>query len=310
MSSILVVGSVALDSVKTPEGESKNALGGSAVYFSLAARLFAQVSMVGVVGQDFPAAHRQMLSERGVDLSGLKETAGETFRWVGEFDRDLSDAKTLETHLNVFRTFRPALSSAHRKSRAVFLANIDPDIQADVLDQMESPSIVACDTMNYWINSKPEALKKLLGRVHIFFANEEEAKKLTNQVNLFCAARLISEWGPSIVVIKKGEHGVVLKAGRRLLAFPAFPMETLKDPTGAGDSFAGGFMGCLMAGGGAADEDSLKRAALYGTILASFDIEEFSTRRLERVSRKDVEERLADFLGRLGVRTGALLDAA
>ncbi|MDE1977634.1 MAG: sugar kinase [Elusimicrobia bacterium] len=301
MNSIVVVGSVALDSVKTPEGESREALGGSAVYFSLAARLFVPVSVVGVVGKDFPSRYRRMLSERDVDLSGLKETRGKTFRWVGEFGRDLSDAKTIETHLNVFRTFRPSLNAAHRRSPVVFLANIDPEIQAEVLGQMESPVVAACDTMNYWIESKPRGLKKLLSRVSIFFANEEEAKKLTGQSNLFRAAGMISEWGPAIVVIKKGEHGAILKVGRRLFAFPAFPMESVKDPTGAGDSFAGGFMGYLAGTGDFSDVQNLKRAVLYGSILASFNIEEFSTKNLEKLARAHIEERLADFSDRLNV---------
>ncbi|MHB2026577.1 MAG: PfkB family carbohydrate kinase [Elusimicrobiota bacterium] len=301
MPSILVVGSVALDSVKTPEGESLDALGGSAVYFSLAARLFCPVSLVGVVGQDFPSAHHRMLRERGIDTSGLKQTRGKTFRWVGRFGKNLNEAKTLETHLNVFRSFSPALSFAHRKSPAVFLANIDPDLQMKVLDQMENPVLAACDTMNYWIDSKPAALKALLGRVGIFFANEDEARKISGQSNLFRAARAISDLGPSIVVIKKGEHGAILKSGRNFFVFPAFPTESVKDPTGAGDAFAGGFMSFLASHGNAVDDESLKQAVIYGSILASFNIEEFSTGRLETLSRNDVENRLDDFLSRINV---------
>ena len=301
MSSILVVGSVALDSVKTTAGESHDALGGSAVYFSLSARQFSPVSVLGVVGEDFPRHHREMLIGRGVDLTGLKEAPGKTFRWVGKFGKDLSDAKTLETHLNVFSTFKPELSSAHSRSPVVFLANIDPELQADVLAQMKAPCVVACDTMNYWIASKPEALKELLARVNIFFVNEEEAKKLTHQSSALRAANVISEWGPSVVVIKKGEHGAVMKAKNRFYVFPAFPLETVKDPTGAGDTFAGGFMGYLNEVGGFDDVDELRRAMLYGTVMASFTVEDFSTRSLETLERETVEERFHDLLDRLSV---------
>ncbi|MBI3552137.1 MAG: sugar kinase [Elusimicrobia bacterium] len=307
--SIVVVGSVALDSVKTLEGESKEALGGSAVYFSLAARNFNPVSVVGVVGKDFPAEHREMLTERGIDLSGLKVMPGKTFRWVGKFGRDLSDAKTLATHLNVFKDFKPVLTAEQRRAPVVFLANIDPELQAEVLAQMQSPAVVACDTMNYWISSKPEALKELLGKVQIFFANEEEAKKLTRQPNALRAANTICEWGPSVVVIKEGEHGAVLKVGRKFYVFPAFPLETVKDPTGAGDTFAGGFMGYLAACRGFDDVESLKRAMLYGTVTASFTVEDFSTRSIEGLSRGRLDERFEDFLDRLSVSRGAAVAA-
>ncbi len=307
MTRILVVGSVALDSVKTSEGESRDALGGSAVYFSLAARHFAPVSIVGVVGRDFPSAHRRMLEGRGIDLAGLRAEAGKTFRWAGKYGRDMAGAKTLETQLNVFKDFRPALSEEQKGAPVLFLANIDPELQADVLAQMRRPQIVACDTMNFWIASKLPALKELLSKVHIFFGNEEEAKKLTRQPNALRAARVISEWGPSVVVIKKGEHGAVLKAGKEVFVFPAFPLETVKDPTGAGDSFAGGFMGYLASVGGCEDAHHLKRAVLYGTVMASFNVEDFSTRRLESLERGDLEERFVDFLERLTVPREAAL---
>ena len=310
MNSILVVGSVALDSVRTLEGESKEALGGSAVYFALSARQFAPVSIVGVVGEDFPGEHRRMLAARGIDLSGLQELPGKTFRWVGKFGRDLSDAKTLATHLNVFQDFKPTLSEVQSRSPVVFLANIDPELQSEVLAQMKSPAIVACDTMNYWISSKPAALKELLSKVDIFFANEEEAKKLTRQSNPLRAAKVIAEWGPSVVVIKKGEHGSILKVGRQVFVFPAYPLEFVKDPTGAGDTFAGGFMGYLTAAGDFRQTDALKRAALYGTILASFNVEDFSTRRLEGLMREALDERFDDFLERLSVAKDIALIAS
>lgn len=301
MASILVVGSVALDSVKTLSGESREALGGSAVYFSLSARQFCDVAIVGVVGTDFPKEHRELLESRGIDLSGFKETPGKTFRWVGKFGRDLSDAKTLETHLNVFKDFKPQLTASQAQSEVVFLANIDPELQSEVLAQMRRPAIVACDTMNYWITSKPEALKKLLGRVNIFFGNEEEAKKLTRQPNALRAANTICEWGPSVVVIKKGEHGALLKVGRKTYAFPAFPLETVMDPTGAGDTFAGGFMGYLASCGGFNDVTQLKRAMLYGTVMASFTVEQFSTRALEELKQRDLHARFEDLVERLSI---------
>ena len=308
--SILAVGSVALDSVRTREGQSHDALGGSAVYFSLSARQFCPVSLVGVVGQDFPGEHREMLARRGIDLSGLKEMAGETFRWVGSFGRDLSDPKTLATHLNVFKDFRPVLSDAHARAPVVFLGNIDPELQADVLSQMRHPAVVACDTMNYWISSKPRALKALLGRVHVFFANEEEAKKLTRQTNALRAASALCDWGPRVVVIKKGEHGAVLRAGGKFFSFPAYPLETVKDPTGAGDSFAGGFLGSLASVDDFSGAAHLKRAMLYGTVMASFDVEDFSTRRLEALQRETVEERFAELVDLLSVARRSTLAAS
>ncbi|MDD5656137.1 MAG: PfkB family carbohydrate kinase [Elusimicrobia bacterium] len=301
MDSIVVVGSIALDSVRTLWGESNEALGGSAVYFSLAASHFARVSVVGVVGRDFPREHRHMLAEKGIDLGGLKVLPGRTFRWVGKFGRDLSDAKTLSTQLNVFSKFRPRLDAQQRKARVVFLANIDPDLQAGVLDQMRSPALVACDTMNYWIASKPEALRRLLARVTIFFVNEEEAKQLSGQPNALRAARAISQWGPRVVIVKKGEHGALMKAGERFYAFPAYPVESVKDPTGAGDTFAGGFMGYLASSGAYDDVRHLKRAMLYGATLASFNVEDFSTRRLENLRRESLDGRFSEFLEALAV---------
>lgn len=306
MSSILVVGSVALDSVKTLSGESHEALGGSAVYFSLSARQFAPVSVVGVVGEDFPARHRDLLSSRGIDVAGLKEMPGKTFRWVGKFGRDLSNAKTLATHLNVFKAFRPRLTESQRKFPVVFLANIDPDLQSEVLKQMKSPAIVACDTMNYWIASKPAELRRLLSRVHIFFCNEGEAKALTKAANVFAAARALCELGPSVVVIKKGEHGAVIQVGRRFYTFPAYPVETVKDPTGAGDTFAGAFMGYLTSVGSFSEVDHLKRAVLYGTIMASFTVEDFSTRRIEALRACDLDERFEDMVELLSVKPAAI----
>jgi sugar/nucleoside kinase (ribokinase family) len=310
MAQILVVGSVALDSVKSTEGSVQEALGGSATYFSLSASQFAKVAVVGVVGKDFPKEHRKLLESRGIDLTGFKELPGKTFRWAGKYGKDANEAKTLKTDLNVFADFKPQLTDAQARCSTVFLANIDPHLQMEVLAQMKRPAVVACDTMNFWINSKPEALKELLSRVNIFFVNEDEAKKLTRQPNALRAANVLGEWGPEVVVVKKGEHGAILKAGRKIYAFPAFPLETVKDPTGAGDTFAGGFMGYLASCGGYSDPARLKRAMLYGTVMASFTVQEFSTRALERLERKHVEDRFEDLVERLSVPVDPVLIAA
>ncbi len=302
---ILVVGSVALDSVKTEAGECREALGGSAVYFSLAAQLFGKVSLVGVAGDDFPQEHRDMLAKRGVELSGMKTAKGKTFRWEGKYGKDASVAKTLATHLNVFKDFDPKLDEAHRKIPVVFLANIDPVLQESVLAQMKSPAFVACDTMNFWIDSKPEAVKKLLTKVDAFFCNEEEAKALADRPNALQASEVIASWGPKLVVIKKGEHGAFMRAGGRFYAFPAYPLAAIKDPTGAGDSFAGGFIGYLASCGAFHDVDHLKRAMLYGTVMASFNVQDFSTRRIETLGREELDERFHDLIELLSVPKAA-----
>ena len=308
MSPILVVGSVALDSVETSEGKSSEALGGSAVYFSLAAQLFAPVEMVGVVGSDFPDEYRSLLESRGIGLGGLKVVSGKTFRWAGRYGRNFNSAKTLSTCLNVFEAFRPELSDSQKSASVVFLANIDPELQREVLSQMSRPRLVACDTMNYWISSKRQALKELLSRVDVFFVNEEEARRLTRESNNCLAARRLADWGPLVIVIKKGEHGTLLLAGGRLHAFPAYPVEHVKDPTGAGDTFAGGFLGYLASGVDLKDVQRVKRAMLYGSVLASFNVEDFSTRRLEGIGLPAVESRYRDFLNLLAVGDDAVAD--
>ena len=301
MNTILVVGSVALDTVKTPAGSIADGLGGSATYFSLSARYFAPVQLVGVVGEDFPREHRALLSERGIDCTGLKTAKGKTFRWSGKYGKDANVAKTLATHLNVFKEFRPKLDDAHRKAPVVFLANIDPELQSEVLAQMKEPALVACDTMNFWIESKPEALKELLSKVDVFFANEEEAERLAQRPNPLQAAEVISSWGPSVVVIKKGEHGALMKVGSRFYIFPPFPLPEIKDPTGAGDTFAGGFLGYLASAGVYDDVGHLKRAMAYGSVMASFNVEDFSTRNIENLDRDRIDERFHDLLDRMSV---------
>ncbi len=301
MNKILVVGSVALDTVKTPAGSIADGLGGSATYFSLAARYFAPVQLVGVVGEDFPREHRVLLSERSIDCSGLKTAKGKTFRWSGKYGKDAGAAKTLATHLNVFKDFRPKLEEEHRKAPVVFLANIDPELQSEVLAQMKEPALVACDTMNFWIDSKPAALKELLSKVDVFFANEEEAERLARRPNPLQAADVISSWGPSVVVIKKGEHGALMKVGSRFYIFPPFPLPEIKDPTGAGDTFAGGFLGYLASAGVYDDLGHLKRAMAYGSVMASFNVQDFSTRNIEDLDRDRIDERFHDLLDRMSV---------
>ena len=301
MNSILVVGSVALDTVKTAAGSISDGLGGSATYFSLAARYFAPVQLVAVVGEDFPRAHRTLLSDRGVDCSGLKTAKGKTFRWSGKYGKDAGVAKTLATHLNVFKDFRPKLDDAHRKAPVVFLANIDPELQSEVLAQMKAPALVACDTMNFWIDSKPEALKELLAKVDVFFCNEEEAEKLTGRPNPLQAADVIASWGPSVVVVKKGEHGSLMRFDGRFYMFPCFPLPDIKDPTGAGDTFAGGFLGYLASCGAYDDVGHMKRAMAYGTVMASFNVEDFSTKNIEDLDRDRIDERFHDLLDRMSV---------
>lgn len=294
--SILVVGSVALDTVQTPAGEGKDCLGGSAVYFSLASSLFCPVRVVGVVGEDFPDSHRELLRRRGVDIGGLKTLPGQTFRWVGRYGEDMANAETLSTCLNVFERFKPELEQAHRATPYLFLANIDPELQFDVLAQAQRPRLVACDTMNYWIDLKRPALKELLGRVDLLFVNEAEAKSLSGQSNTLGAARALSGWGPAAVVVKKGEDGCLLWVRGTAYPLPAFPVSRLQDPTGAGDSFAGGFLGYLASvGAGVQDLSALRRAALMGSVLASFTVEAFGSRRIEALALPEVRERCEAF---------------
>jgi sugar/nucleoside kinase (ribokinase family) len=292
--SLLVVGSVALDSVETPFGKTHDALGGSAIFFSAAASLFHPVQLVGVVGDDFPIDKLAFLSERGVDLSGLVQTAGESFRWSGYYDFDLNTAITRETRLGVFADFRPRLPDSFRDAEWVFLANIDPELQWDVLDQVRSPRLVACDTMNYWIESKKEALIRLLGRVDVLLINDAEIRALSGDYNLVRAARWVQERGPRYVVVKKGEHGAILFTPDMVFFTPGYPLEVVFDPTGAGDSFAGGFLGYL-AQAGSTDPVEMRRAMVYGSALGSFAVERFSVERLVDLRMESVQERVAAF---------------
>ena len=292
--SILVVGSVALDSVETPFGKTEDAIGGSATFFSASASHLTKVNLVGVVGTDYPLDQLEPLRERGVDLSGLVQAEGESFRWRGRYRHDLNSAETIETRLGVFSQFRPRIPEQFRESPYVFLGNIDPRLQLDVLDQVDTPRLVACDTMNFWIESRRNEIIELLGRVDILLVNDGEARQLTEEYNLVRAARWVLAHGPKYVVIKKGEHGAYMFSSHAVFFAPAYPLEEVFDPTGAGDSFAGGFMGYL-ARTGRTDEAALRRAVIYGSTLGSFAVESFSIDRLLEIHRVDIARRLEEF---------------
>lgn len=292
--SLLVVGSVALDSISTPFGQVNEALGGSATFFSAAASHFCDVQLVGVIGDDFPLEQLDFLRTAGVALDGLERVAGESFRWAGEYTYDLNNPRTLETRLGVFASFAPRIPEGFRDAEWVFLANIDPVLQLQVLEQVHSPRLVACDTMNFWIEGKRDALLELLGRVDVLLVNDGEARQLSGEHNLLKAAHAIQAMGPSIVVIKKGEHGATL-FNRELIFFaPGFPIEDIFDPTGAGDAFAGGFLGHL-ARAGSMRPDELRRAMVYGSTMGSFAVERFSVERFKDLSRGEIEARVRAF---------------
>lgn len=292
--SVLVVGSVAFDNVETPFGKRDDALGGSATFFSNSASFFTSVEVVAVVGEDFPQEHVEYLESLGVGLSGLKRAPGKTFRWTGNYGFDLNDAKTLNTELNVFATFSPDLSDEHRKMKNVFLGNIDPDLQWHVLSQVEAPRVVACDTMNFWIGGKRKELERTLSKVDMLLVNDAEARMLSGEHNIVKAARAIHSMGPSRLVIKRGEYGALLFDGDQTFAAPAFPLPALFDPTGAGDSFAGGLMGYLAR---AADFDSrvFRQATIVGSVMASFAVEQFSIDRFRSLSMPEIAQRYREF---------------
>lgn len=299
-SPILVVGSVALDSVKTPFGEVKDALGGSATYFGVSASYFAPVRLVAVVGKDFPPRHVRLLESRGIDTSGLVHASGRTFRWKGYYEYDLNNAHTLDTRLNVFADFKPELSSEHRASPYVFLGNIDPDIQTGVLKKIDRPRLVGADTMNFWIERKPAALKEMIRRVDVLIINEAETREFAREKNLVLAARRIMSWGPGFLVVKRGEYGALLFSKNEVFAAPAYPLENISDPTGAGDSFAGGFMGYLAASGASASSKNIfaamSSAVVFGSVMASFNVESFSLGKLSKLDRKKIAARYAEFV--------------
>jgi sugar/nucleoside kinase (ribokinase family) len=293
--SLLVVGSVAFDSVETPHGTVTDALGGSASFFSYAASFFTPVRLVAVVGEDFPAAHRAMLEERNIDTSGLiVEPGGKTFRWRGKYTGDMNMAETLEVHLNVLGTFSPELSPRFASTPFVFLANGHPATQRKVRAQVKNAQLVVADTMNLWIETQRDELNALLREVDGLVLNDGEARMLTEEINLVRAGQDVLDMGPKFVIIKKGEHGALFLSREETLVVPAYPLAEVVDPTGAGDSFAGGFMGYL-ASVGKSDPPALKRAMAYGTVLASLNVEDFSLRRFQRTERSEIEHRLASY---------------
>jgi sugar/nucleoside kinase (ribokinase family) len=291
---ILVVGSLAYDTVRTPFGEAREVLGGSATYFAAAASFFAPVSVVAVVGEDFRQEEIAFLRERGADLAGLERRPGRTFRWWGEYGFDLNEAKTLDTQLNVFAEFRPQIPRAYREREIVFLANIDPDLQREVLTQVRAPRLVAADTMNFWIQGKYEALRETLKQVQVLIINDAETRMLAKEPNLVRAAKEILSWGPRSLVIKRGEYGVLTFSNTGWFAAPALPLEEVFDPTGAGDSFAGGFLG-FLASTRNFDEQNLRRAVIMGSVMASFAVEAFSLNRLKTLTYPEIETRYRQF---------------
>ena len=293
-SRVLIVGSVAIDSVRTPLGEAEEALGGAAVYSSVAASFFAPVDLVGVVGTDFPAEHLEFIRSRGVNLDGLQVQEGETFRWKGFYDFDVNQAHTLATHLNVFEKFRPSIPESYRDAEYVFLANIDPDLQLEVLDQVRKPKLTFCDTMNFWIEGKRDRLLEVLKRVNVVFMNDAEARELCGTFSLVKAGRQLLEMGPRAVIVKKGEHGAVLFTRDAHFSAPSYPLEEVRDPTGAGDTFAGGFIGYL-AKTNDISEPNLRRAVVHGSVLASYNVEDFSMGRMRTLTNSEIDERYREF---------------
>lgn len=292
--SVLVVGSVALDSVETPFGKADDVLGGSATFFSASASHLTDVQVVGVVGNDYPMDRLRELEKRNVDLGGIEQVDGSSFRWRGRYRHDLNSAETLETHLGVFSHFDPKIPARFAKPDFLFLANIDPRLQLAVLKQVERPRLVASDTMNFWIESRRPELIELLAHVDLLTINDAEARQLTEQSNLVQAARWIMAHGPKHVIIKKGEHGAFLFRENNIFFAPAYPLESVFDPTGAGDSFAGGFIGYL-ARTGDLSEANMRRAVIYGSAMGSFAVEKFSIERLMTVTRPELDARLHAF---------------
>jgi sugar/nucleoside kinase (ribokinase family) len=292
--SLMVVGSIALDSIFTPFGKTADALGGSAVYFSVAGSILHPVQVVGVVGKDYPYEELERLTSRGIDWSGVERAEGESFRWKGKYSYDLQSRETLETRLGVFADFQPRIPSAFRSARFLFLGNIDPELQLGVLEQVQQPELVVCDTMNYWIQSKKANLLQLLERVDVLMVNDSEARELSGDWNIHRAGRWILARGPKRVVVKQGEYGALLIEPRRTFYVPAYPLENVFDPTGAGDAFAGGFM-AYLARTKSVTEENVRRAMVYGAAMGSYAVEDFGIRGFDRVTLADLESRVRSF---------------
>jgi sugar/nucleoside kinase (ribokinase family) len=292
--SLLVVGSIGLDTIQTPFSHVHDAIGGTAVFCGVTASYFTGVNLVGVVGEDFPKAEVDFLQRRNIDLDGLEIKPGRSFRWGARYQLDLNTRETLFTHLNVFETFKPRIPEKYRDTPFVFLGNIGPDLQLDVLNQVRNPKFVALDTMNYWIEGAPEALRRVLERIDVLLVNDSEARLLACEPNLVKAAHQIRGMGPKIIIIKKGEHGAVMINGDHFFWAPAFPLENAFDPTGAGDTFAGGFMG-YIAKAGKYDDATLRQAVVYGSTFASFCVEKFSLERIRDLSWEEIHQRYTEF---------------
>jgi sugar/nucleoside kinase (ribokinase family) len=293
--SVLVVGTVAFDSIETPYGSAERILGGSASYFALGASFFTPVRVVGVIGQDFPQEYLDLFAEKKIDLEGLKRANGETFHWRGRYHEDINVRDTLELHLNVLAGFVPDLPERYRDAEYVFLGNIDPAMQMEVLNQIRRLKLVACDTMDHWIRESGQELQKVLKRIEMLVINDSEARLLSGESNIVRAARAILKMGPKAVLIKRGEYGVLQFSDSSVFATPAYPLEEVFDPTGAGDSFAGGFLGQL-ARSGDASQRGIRRAIVYGSVVASFTVEDFGVKRLTTVSLSEIEERYQRFI--------------
>ncbi len=295
MEPILVVGSLAYDTISTPLGHAEKALGGSANYFSVAASMYVPIKVVGVVGEDYTDADLKILSSRGIDTKGIIRKKGLTFHWEGRYQGDMSDAITLATHLNVFETFDPHITIEHAQSKVVFLANIDPEIQLKVLEQVDAPQLVILDTMNYWIKSKLQPLKAVLKRTNVLLVNEGEATLLTGEQNAIGAAQSLTKMGPNVVIIKRGEYGSLLYFENKFFVLPAFPLATVVDPTGAGDTFAGGFVGYLCQNNCRMDLRTLKSACFEGSLLASFTVQDFGLNKLIQIAKPDIQTRWKEY---------------
>jgi sugar/nucleoside kinase (ribokinase family) len=291
MNNILAVGSLAFDTISTPSGKADKVLGGSLNYFSLSASFFTGLQLVGVVGEDFPADHLEYLRSRGIDTKGVSTAPGKTFHWTGEYGKDLNEAITLSTQLNVFEHFNPQLPEAYRDAQYVFLGNIAPELQLSVLDQVRKPKLIAMDSMNFWISGKRDELVKVLPRIDLLTINEGEAKLLAGESNVVLAAEKILTMGPKALVVKRGEYGAFLFSGGEIFSAPAVPIRRVIDPTGAGDTFAGGMIGYLASQNAGLNRDVLRKAVLMGSVMASFTVEDFSFRRLQRLEKQEIELR-------------------
>jgi sugar/nucleoside kinase (ribokinase family) len=293
--SLLVVGSVAFDAVETPFGKREKMLGGSATHFSIAASFFTDVRVVGVVGGDFTSEEEQVFARREIDTTDIERIPeGQTFFWRGRYDFDLNTAHTLDTQLNVFADFKPKLSDASKNSRLVFLGNIQPDLQSEVREQVKGAELVALDTMNYWINNVRDSLIEAIKKVNVVIINDAEARQLADEANIIKAARKILSWGPKALIVKRGEYGAAMFTPETYFAIPAYPLESVFDPTGAGDTFAGGFMGYLSSQE-KMDEAAMRRAMIFGSVMASFNVEEFGTERVQRLTQDEINQRFRTF---------------